>query len=63
MGTYKEYIENKKKQWIGRKVFYAGNYYNVVDVDYNGMLLIDLPAKFTDTTAIDPAKVDPAGII
>jgi len=63
MGTWKEFIENMKNQWIGRKVFYKGNYHKVVDVDYNGMLLIDLQAQFTETTAIDPAKVDPAGII
>ena len=63
MGKWKEYIENMKKQWVGKKVFFKGNYYNVVDVDYNGGLLIDLPAQFTDTTAIDPLMVDPAGII
>lgn len=32
---------------------YAGEIYQVVDVDYNGCLLINKKAEFTDTTAID----------
>ena len=63
MNTWKEYIENMKKQWIGKKVFFKGNYHTVVDVDYNGGLLIDLPTQFNETNAIDPAMVDPAGIL
>ena len=31
---------------------YENEKYNVVDVDYNGMLLIDKKARFTDTTAV-----------
>ena len=37
---------------IGMKVKYAGEDYTIVDVDYNGGLLIDKPAQFTETTAI-----------
>lgn len=53
--TYKTYINMKRSEWIGKKVIYAGdnNVYTVVDVDYNGALLIDKPARFTDTTAVD----------
>lgn len=51
--TYKEWIEEQKKLWIGAKVRYHGNIYTVVDVDYNGGLLIDKKGQFTDTTAVD----------
>lgn len=52
MGTYREYIEAKRKYWIGKTVLYEGEFYTVKGVDYNGGLLIDKPAQFTDTTAI-----------
>ena len=61
--TYKEFIENKKATLIGKKVSYHGNEYTVVDVDYNGMLLINRPHKYCDsytagTTAIDICMLD-----
>lgn len=56
--TYKEYIESLKNEWNGKKVNYDGREYTVVDVDYNGMLLIDKKAEFTNTTAIDPVSVN-----
>lgn len=52
MSTYREYIENLKNEWIGQSVIYESEKYNVVDVDYNGFLLIDKKARFTDTTAV-----------
>lgn len=52
VGTYREWIENRKKEWIGKRVKFEGKIYNVVDVDYNGFLLIDRKASFTDTTAV-----------
>lgn len=57
MGTYKEYIEKLKKKWIGKVVTYKNKKYNVVDVDYNGMLLIDKKARYTDTTAVSSLTV------
>ena len=56
--TYKEYIERKKAEWVNRKVSYQGIIYTVVDVDYNGYLLIDKKARFTDTTAISEFQLD-----
>ena len=50
--TYREYIDGMKKKYVGVKVKYAGEDYTIVDVDYNGGLLIDKPARFTETTAI-----------
>lgn len=52
VGTYKEYIEKLKSQWIGKEVVYENEKHKVVDVDYNGMLLIDKKARMTDTTAV-----------
>lgn len=57
MATYASYISRMRKQWIGRKVTYNGGSYTVVDVDYNGGLLIDKRAKFTETTAVAPYMV------
>ena len=56
-GTYKEYINELKNEWIGKIVEYEGKKYNVVDVDYNAMLLIDKRAKHTDTTAVEKYHV------
>lgn len=50
--TWREYIEKERKTYIGRKVKYEGKIYTVVDVDYNGCILIDKHAEFTPTTAI-----------
>ncbi len=55
--TYKQYIDIQRDRWIGKKVMYGGNIYNVVDVDYNGCLLIDKKARFTDTTAVETYMV------
>ena len=55
---YKDYIENKRREWKGKSVSYEGKQYRVIDVDYNGALLIDKPAQFTDTTAISEFRLD-----
>lgn len=49
---YKDWIAEQKELWIGRKVIWEGCEYTVVDVDYNGALLIDKPAMHTNTTAV-----------
>lgn len=55
---YKDYIAKMKQTWVGRKVSYDGKEYTVMDVDYNGMLLINKHARFTDTTAISIFQID-----
>lgn len=55
--TYREYIDAKRDIWKGKKVMYEGSTYTVVDVDNNGMLLIDKKARFTDTTAVESFMV------
>lgn len=55
---YRDYIQGMKKKWIGRKVGFEGRIYTVVDVDYNGALLINKKAQFTDTTAIAETMVE-----
>jgi len=57
VGTYKEWIEKLKNEWIGKSVIYENKKYNVVDVDYNGMLLIDRRAHYTDMMAISILSV------
>ena len=58
MGDYKEYIEKRKKTWVGMKVLYQGEVHTVVDVDYNGMFLIDKPSETNSTTAVSPSCLD-----
>jgi len=54
---YKQWISEMKTKWIGEKVVYEGCEYEVMDVDYNGGLLINKPAEYTDTTAVKPWEV------
>lgn len=54
---YRKYIESLKKEWVGKKVRYEDKDYTVIDVDYNGALLINKPSKFNDTTAVPIAHV------
>lgn len=58
MVGYSEYIEARKKYWIGKKVWYDADIYTVVDVDYNGMLLIDKPSRYAETTAVESYEVE-----
>lgn len=50
--TYKELVAEDKARFIGKKVKYEGGIYKIVDVDYNGALMIDKESRFTATTAI-----------
>ena len=59
--TYREWIESLRAKWIGQTVIYEGEKHTVIDVDYNGYLLIDKPAEFTETTAITIARVKNEG--
>jgi len=54
---YKNYYKAKKDFWQNKRVIYGGKEYTVVDVDYNIGLLIDKPAKFTNTTAVSENDV------
>lgn len=57
METWKEYIERLKNEWVSKKVVFEGAVYTVVDVDYNGVLMIDKKGKYTETTAaFTPAR-------
>lgn len=49
---YKDWIEEQRAKWIGLSVIYEGKEYKVLDVDYNGALLINKKARFTETTAV-----------
>lgn len=50
---YKDYIKQKREKWIGKRVRYDGKEYNVIGVDYNGLLLIDKKSEFKDDTALE----------
>lgn len=56
--AWKDYITNMKKEWIGKEVSFRGEKHTVVDVDYNGGLLIDLADQFKETTAVAPHHLD-----
>lgn len=51
--TYRQHIEELRSELIGREISYKGERHTIVDVDYNGSILIDKPARFTDTTAVE----------
>lgn len=53
MKTYREYIEELKRKWIGKIVEFESKRYNVVNVDYNGMLLIDKKSTYLPSTAVE----------
>lgn len=50
--AYNELVEKDRQSFVGKNVIYKGGPYKVVDVDYNGALLIDLRAQFTETIAV-----------
>ena len=58
MITYKQWIEQLKKEWIGRQIPYEGKLYTVIDVDYNGSLLIDKPNYYNDSYTADHTAVE-----
>lgn len=49
--SYRNFIAALKDKWSGKNVAYDNAVYKVIDVDYNGFLLINKKAEFTDTTA------------
>lgn len=55
--TWKDYINNLKSQWVGKKVIFDNHTYTVMNVDYNGFLLIDKKAQHTETTAVGTYSV------
>lgn len=50
--SYRDLINQERSEFIGKKVIYKGQPYVIVDVDYNGGLMIDKKAEYTETTAI-----------
>lgn len=52
MRLYRDWIEELKHKWVKKKVIYEGKEYTVVDVDYNGGLLIDKRNRYNDTTSV-----------
>lgn len=55
--TYRESIEAMRREWRDRKVIFEGAVYTVLDVDYNGALLIDKSDEFKATTAVSTSMV------
>lgn len=53
MSSYQEYLRSMHAKYIGAQVRYNGRLYKVIDVDYNGMLLIDIPSDHAETTAVN----------
>lgn len=49
---YRERIDQLKAEWIGKEVIYENELHEVVDVDYNGALLINKKTPYTETTAV-----------
>ena len=53
MSSYQEYLRSMYAKYIGAQVRYNGRLYKVIDVDYNGFLLIDIPSDHAETTAVN----------
>ena len=51
--SYRVLVESERREYIGRAVIYKGESHKIVDVDWNGAIMIDQKAQFTDTTAVD----------
>lgn len=50
--AYKDLVTEDRIRFVGKKVKYKGGIHTIIDVDYNGSLIIDLKARFTDDTAV-----------
>ena len=50
---YQEYLRSQYAKNIGAQVRYNGRLYKVIDVEYNGFLLIDIPSDHAETTAVN----------
>lgn len=59
--THNEAILEMKKKWVGKQVVFEGESHMVVDVDSNYALMIDKPARFTETTAVSENMVSVKG--
>lgn len=46
-------MRSQYAKYIGAQVRYNGRLYKVIDVDYNGFLLIDIPSDHAETTAVN----------
>ena len=57
MTSYQEYLRSMYAKYIGAQVRYNGRLYSVIDVDYNGMLLIDIPSDHAETTAVSMNQI------
>lgn len=51
-GSWKEYIEELRNEFTGKKVRYEGEIYTITHVDYNGIIHIDKPTEHNWTTAV-----------
>lgn len=50
--AWRDYIERLKKEYIGRMVWFEGQKYLIVKVDYNGIIHINKPSEHNLTTAV-----------
>jgi hypothetical protein len=55
---YEELVAKDRARFIGKRVKFEGQIYDIVDVDYNGALMINKEGRFTDTTAV--SRFDPS---
>lgn len=49
---WRDYISRLEKEFIGKKVEFAGKTYTIAKVDYNGIIHIDRKSKWNSTTAV-----------
>lgn len=51
-GSWKEYLKALEAEFIGKHVMYEGLKYTIVKIDCNGIIHINKPGRFNETTAV-----------
>lgn len=54
-GFLRDSIKGLYKEYVGKKVFYSGKEYTVVDIGHDGSLLINKGTRDSEITAISTA--------
>lgn len=57
MGTYQDWINELKEEFIGLTVTYKRKDYKVLDVNNDAQLIINMPSEDSDTNAVSRLEI------